>query len=66
MALETTGKHTKLYTFRMSDAYGDNYTATIAGETLKEARSTANTMDDDAVAGRLLKVVDKKGDSDGP
>ncbi len=46
----------KKYTFRMSDAYGDDYNLTVEAEDLKQAMSLARLADDDAMPKVLLKV----------
>lgn len=43
------------FTFRMEDAWGDDYVLSIIADTEQAARKVANNIDDDAVAGKLLK-----------
>lgn len=47
------------YTFRMSDAYGDDYNLDISAVDLSEARSKATLIDDDAVPEYLINVEEE-------
>ena len=55
MKLTESRKRMK-FTFEMKDAWGDDYTLEVVAETERKARSIANMIDDDAVAGNLLGV----------
>ena len=46
-----------VFTFEMSDAYGDNYRAAVVANSESQARSIADLLDDDAVSGKLVSVV---------
>lgn len=45
-----------VFTFEMSDAWGDNYRLDVEAPTRQNAERIANTVDDDAVVLRLVKT----------